>query len=171
VARDTKLDEIVTAARRRLADGGYEALSVADIARELGLAPNAIYWYFPTKDELLVAAVERTLHDVLDRKPKDGTCVEQVLWFADRLAEFQDLRVTIRERARVSETVATFERNVVALLRVMLVGALQHDVPAGRRDDTADAVMALCEGVLLQGVTKRARSRILRFGIERLIAG
>jgi hypothetical protein len=31
--------------------------------------------------------------------------------------------------------------------------------------------MALCEGVLLQGVTKRARSRTLRFGIERLIAG
>jgi hypothetical protein len=59
----------------------------------------------------------------------------------------------------------------MALLRVMLVGALQHEAAANRLEDTADAVMALCEGVLLQRLTKRERSRILRFGIERLLAG
>src|SRR5204863_259943 len=113
IARADKLDEIVDAARERLVLGGYGALSVADIARQLGLAQNAIYWYFPTKDHLLVAAVERILHDVLERKPKRGTAVARVVWFAEQLHEFQALRLTIRERAQQSEAVAAFERDVV----------------------------------------------------------
>ena len=171
VDRDAKVDEIVDAARRRLADGGYAALSVADLARELGLAQNAIYWYFPTKDHLFVAAVERILHDVLARKPRTTDAAGQVLWFAERLSEFQDLRITMRERARTSDVVAAFEADVVALLRTMLVGALSAEVPADRLEDTADAVMALCEGVLLRDVGKARRARVIRFGFERLVGG
>jgi AcrR family transcriptional regulator len=169
MSRDDKVDQIVDAARRRLLDGGFSALSVADVARELGLAQNAIYWYFPTKDHLLVAAVERILHDVLARKPRAGTTVEHVLWFTDRLQELQDLRLTMRERARGSEVVATFERDVVALLRVLLANALTGTVADEELDDTADAVMALCEGVLLRDLPKVDRTRILRFGLARLL--
>jgi len=49
------MDEILALAQARLREGGYEALSVAALARELGLAQNAIYWYFPSKDHLFVA--------------------------------------------------------------------------------------------------------------------
>ena len=168
VERDAKVGEIVEAARDRLVEGGYAGLSVAELARSLGLAQNAIYWYFPTKDHLFVAAVERILHDVLDCKPHQGKTVDRVLWFADRLAAFQELRITMRDRARTSEVVAAFERDVVALFRVLLVGALRDDVPAKRLDDTADAVMALCEGVLLRELGKARRARVLRYGFERL---
>jgi AcrR family transcriptional regulator len=170
VPRADKLDEIVDAARDRLVDGGYSALSVADIARQLGLAQNAIYWYFPTKDHLLVAAVERILHDVLERKPRRGTPVTRVLWFADQLYEFQALRLTIRERAQHSEAVAEFERNVVSLLRVMLVNSLSEAVDRNRLENTADAILALCEGVLLRDFATAHRRRVLRFGVEQLIA-
>ena len=169
VARTDKLDEIVEAARGRLVDGGYGALSVADIARQLGVAQNAIYWYFPTKDHLLVAAVEGILHDILDCKPKRGAAVDRVLWFAERLHEFQDLRLTIRERARSSEAVAAFERNVVGLLRLLLVNSLSEVATPDHIDDAADAVMALCEGVLLRDISAAHRRRLLRFGIERLL--
>ena len=168
IARDAKVEEIVEVARQRLLDGGFAGLSVAEVARSLGLAQNAVYWYFPTKDHLFVAAVERILHDILDRKPRAGATVDRVLWFAERLAEFQDLRITMRDRARTSEVVATFERDVVALLRVLLVGSLHDVVDADRVDDTADAVLALCEGVLLRDLGPRQRSRLLRYGFERL---
>lgn len=168
-ARSDKLDEIIDAARVRLLDGGYGGLSIADIARELGLSQNAIYWYFATKDHVLVAAVERILHDVLDRKPRGGTTVDRVLWFSERLHEFQDLRLTVRQRARESDVVAIFERDVVALFRTMLVNSLRGSVDKARLDDTADALMALCEGVLLRDVSSRDRKRILRFGVERLL--
>ena len=169
VARDAKVDEIVDAARRRLLDGGYQALSVADLARTLGVAQNAVYWYFPTKDHLLVAAVERILHDVLAGKPQRGTVADRVLWFTERLHELQDLRLALRERARASEVVATFDRDVVALLRVMLANALSETIDDAVLDDTADAVMALCEGVLLRDLPRTDRTRIVRFGLARLL--
>jgi AcrR family transcriptional regulator len=169
IARDLKVDEIVEAARTRLVDGGYAALSVAALARDLGLAQAAVYWYFPTKDDLFVAAVERVLHDVLDRKPQRGSTVDGVLWLAERLHEFQELRMTMRDRARVSETVARFEADVSALFRVMLVNSLHDDVGDETADDVADAVMALCDGVLLSDVGRTRRRQLIRFGFERLV--
>ncbi|HEX4904929.1 MAG TPA: helix-turn-helix domain-containing protein, partial [Acidimicrobiales bacterium] len=169
VARDVKVDEIVEAARARLVDGGYGALSVAGLARELGLAQAAVYWYFPTKDDLFVAAVERILHDILERKPRRGTTIDRVLWLADRLHEFHDLRMTMRDRARVAEGVARFEADVNALFRVLLINALRDDVDGAEIDDVADAVMALCDGVLLRDLGQRRRRELIRFGFERLV--
>jgi AcrR family transcriptional regulator len=169
VDRHDKVAAIVEGAQHRLLEGGYESLSVIALARELGVAQNAIYWYFPTKDHLFVAAVDRILHDILERKPRAGSTVDRVLWFAERLHEFQDLRVTMRDRARTSQTVADYERDVTALLRVLLVGAFADDIDAEALDDTVDAVMALCDGVLLQDVTKAHRRHLIRFGFSRLV--
>ena len=170
VARDEKIAELVDAGRRRLLDGGYEALSVAAIARELGLAQAAVYWYFPSKDHLLVAVVERILHDVLERKPRRGTQLDHVLWFTERLGELHDVRTTVRDRARSSEVVAAFARDVDQLLRALLAGALSTEVDAPRLDDTVDAVMALCEGALLRDVGPHRRREIVRFGYQRLLS-
>ena len=167
--RDEKVTEIVDAARTRLLDGGYESLSIVGSARALGLAQNAVYWYFPTKDHLFVAAVDRILHEVLSRKPRHGSSLSRVLWFAERLYEFQDLRVTMRDRARTSEVVARYEDDVVALLRALLAGALTGLVEDARLDDTVDAVLSLCEGVLLHDLGRARRRRVIELGYERLV--
>src|SRR3954464_4957874 len=107
--REAKVAEIVAAAERRLRDGGYDALSVAAIARELGIAQNAIYWYFPSKDHLFVAALERMLRDIVARKPPPRRWLERkVLWFVDQLGEIEPVRAAMYERARTSPVVAEF---------------------------------------------------------------
>src|ERR1041384_1429373 len=84
-SRDDKMNEILTAAEGRLREGGYQALSVAAIARELGLAQNAMYWYFPSKDELFVATMNRMLEQIAARKPaKKVGELERILWFTDQ---------------------------------------------------------------------------------------
>src|SRR3954467_12092852 len=84
--RDEKTREILDAATARLREAGYDGLSVAALARELGIANNAVYWYFPSKDELVVAAVAQMLREILDRKPPTSAGLErQVLWFVDQL--------------------------------------------------------------------------------------
>src|SRR2546426_4956541 len=104
--RDAKVDEIVEAAERRLRKGGYEALSVAGIARELRLAQNAIYWYFPSKDHLFVAALERMLREIAARKPTRSVGeVERILWFTDQFQVLSHLRGAMNERARDSQVV------------------------------------------------------------------
>ncbi|MEV4642429.1 TetR/AcrR family transcriptional regulator [Actinoplanes sp. NPDC049548] len=52
---------IVDAALRLLDDKGPDAMSMRGIATELGVAPNALYTYFPDKAAVLRAVVDRLI--------------------------------------------------------------------------------------------------------------
>jgi AcrR family transcriptional regulator len=169
--RDAKVAEIVDAAERRLRDGGYEALSVAAIARELGLAQNAIYWYFPTKDHLFVGALERMLRQIASRKPRhdEATSIERILWFTDQFAALSHLRGAMRERAADSQVVAEFVQELDALLSHMLSNALRGHVPADQLPLAVEAFRATVEGTFVKGLDKRGRREVLTFALERLM--
>src|SRR3712207_9351388 len=95
------------------------------IARELGIAQNAVYWYFPSKDHLFVAALERMLRDVVARKPPRQRSLERkILWFVEQLEEMAEVRAAMFERARTSEVVARFVAELHAVWRRMLTNVL-----------------------------------------------
>ncbi len=58
--RIARRDEILDAAQRVFAHGGYRGSSMADIVKASGLSAGAIYSYFAGKEELFRAVVERT---------------------------------------------------------------------------------------------------------------
>jgi TetR/AcrR family transcriptional regulator, regulator of autoinduction and epiphytic fitness len=58
IAPEIKRTEICEAALKRFMAHGYEGASVGKIAADLGVAQNTIYWYFKTKDDILVGALE-----------------------------------------------------------------------------------------------------------------
>jgi AcrR family transcriptional regulator len=170
VSRDEKVGEILAAASRRLREGGYDALSVAAIARELGLAQNAIYWYFPSKDHLFVAAMEQMLRDIMARKPShDVGTAERILWFTDQFAELSSLRGAMAERARSSPVVAGFVEELDALLSRMISNALRAHVSEDELAVAVEAFRATAEGTFVKGLDKKERRRVLRFALERLM--
>jgi TetR/AcrR family tetracycline transcriptional repressor len=57
-------DEILDAALELLDQGGPNAASVRGIAARVGVAPNAVYTYFPDKAAVIKALVERLLGEV-----------------------------------------------------------------------------------------------------------
>ena len=57
-------DEILDAALDLLDEGGPTAASVRGIAARVGVAPNAVYTYFPDKAAVVEAIVERLLGEV-----------------------------------------------------------------------------------------------------------
>ena len=57
-------DEILDAALCLLDDGGANAASIRGIAAKVGVAPNAVYTYFPDKAAVVKALVERLLGEV-----------------------------------------------------------------------------------------------------------
>jgi TetR/AcrR family tetracycline transcriptional repressor len=57
-------DEILDAALDLLDEGGPAAASVRGIAARVGVAPNAVYTYFPDKAAVVKAIVERLLGEV-----------------------------------------------------------------------------------------------------------
>jgi AcrR family transcriptional regulator len=170
VSRDEKVGEIVAAAERRVREDGYEALSVAAIARELGLAQNAVYWYFPSKDHLFVAVLERMLREIMARKPSQAVGeVERILWFTDQFAALSDLRGAMNERARSAQVVADFVAELDALLSRMLSNALRDHVPEESLQVAVESFRATVEGTFVKGLSKRERRKVLSFTLERLI--
>jgi AcrR family transcriptional regulator len=169
--RETKTGEILAAAEGRLRDGGYPALSIAAIARELGLAQNAIYWYFPSKDHLFVATLERMLRDIAGRKPpKRGGVERQVTWFVDQLAEIEHVTAAMHEQARSSPVIARFATALDATWRSMLSNVLAERVPEDERPLAVAALLATIQGLLSQQAPRAERSRVLSFTLERLAA-
>jgi AcrR family transcriptional regulator len=170
VSRDEKVDEILELAEQRLREGGYESLSVAGIARELGLAQNAIYWYFPSKDHLFVAALERMLRKIAARKPSRQVGeVERILWFTDQFQALSGLRGAMNERARSSQVVADFVAELDALLSRMLSNALRDHVAADELPVAVEAFRSTVEGTFVKGLDTRTRRKVLAFALERLM--
>ena len=167
--RDAKVAEILEAAERRLREGGYDALSVVGIARELGLAQNALYWYFPSKDHLFVAALERMMRSIAAGKPpRRGGIERQVMWFVDRLAEHDQVRAAMYDRARTSPVVAEFTSELNATWRRMLAHVLADRVPPADLDLAVDTMLATINGALSQHLPATRRRRVIAFALERL---
>ena len=167
--RGEKEAAILAAAERRLERGGYAALSVAAIARELGLAQNAVYWYFPSKDHLFVAAVERMGVRVFQVKHRTtGDWTARLLAVVDALADLYPLLPAIRARATVSPVVRQFERSLLSQFRAMLAAALAADVPAEEVDVAAETLLSAVIGAYATGLSRARRTALLRHLMELL---
>jgi AcrR family transcriptional regulator len=169
-SREAKVREILVIAERRLRHGGYQELSVSAIARELGIAQNAIYWYFPSKDELFVATMRRMLEKIRRRKPgKDVGAVERILWFTDQFRILYGLRGAMTERARSSEAVAEFVEQLDVLLSRLLSGVLRDHLPADELPVAVETFRSTVEGTFVRGLDRPSRRRVLGFALGQLI--
>src|SRR5207253_3024174 len=134
----------------------------AAAAGELGLAQNAIYWYFPSKDHLFVAALDRMLRKIVARKPsRRSREIERILWFTDQFQPLSSLRGAMSERARGSRVVADFVGRLDELLSRMLSNALRGHVAAAELPVAVETFRATVEGTFVKGLDRRARRRVL----------
>ena len=170
IERDAKVAEIVDAAAERLRSGGYEALSVAAIARDLGLAQNALYWYFPSKDHLFVAVLRRMLEQLAARKPRgDVGHRQRILWFTDQLEPLSRLRPALRERAPRTEVASEFLAELEDLLARMLSNALRAEGVAEKELPLAvEAFRAAVEGTYAKGLSRARRREVLGYVLDQL---
>ncbi|MEP9365474.1 TetR/AcrR family transcriptional regulator [Nocardioides sp. CN2-186] len=64
--RAEQTSAILARARAQLADVGPAALSVRQIARDVGMVSSAVYRYFPSRDELLTALIVEAYDELGD---------------------------------------------------------------------------------------------------------
>jgi AcrR family transcriptional regulator len=84
-------DDILVAAMALLDRGGAAALSMRAVAGAVGVAPNALYTYFPTKTALLHALTDELLGQVDERALGDPA-----LGWRERLTRYAlDVRATL----------------------------------------------------------------------------
>ncbi len=165
--REDKVQEILDAAQRRLLAGGYEAMSVAAIARELKIAQNSIYWYFATKDDLFAAAFRAIVLEVGSRKPPRGA-VDRVVWVTNQMAQFAGLRAALRARSAHSAAVARLQSDLNQWIQTMLFG--EAEPARGENAGLAGlAFLAVVEGALSMDLPAAECRAVVTFAYQRLV--
>ena len=169
--RDEKVAQVLDVGQQRLLEGGFEALSMIGIARDLGVAQNAIYWYFPSRAELFVAVLRHMLEGIAARKPRGEVgVVERALWWTDQFAPIYELRPAMQEQARKSQVVAKFVHELDGLLERMLTNAFRGRVPDSQLPAAIESFRATVIGTYAQGLPRRRRREVLAFALDRLLS-
>ena len=170
IEREEKVEEILDAAERRLRHGGYDEMSVAGIARHVGVAPNSVYWYFPSKDDLFIAALRRIIAGLAAKKPPSSRgLVTQVLWATDQMHALTALRADLRERAKHSRIASEFNRELDDLIRRLLIHGIEPYLRGANAELAATTFLATVEGTFTIGLKKTERHMAIRMALERLI--
>jgi AcrR family transcriptional regulator len=58
--RPSRRDDVLAAGAMEFVERGFGPVSVTDIAKRAGMTPAAVYYHFPTKEDVLLALVGRT---------------------------------------------------------------------------------------------------------------
>jgi AcrR family transcriptional regulator len=174
--RAAKAAQILDVAEALLLRDGFEATTMAAIARGAGVSANAVYWYFPGKDEVLAAVLSRRLEGGLARvgAQPDASFREQVEAGLAQLDSQSNLTAAIHERARHSAAVAEVHEAFHAAVTRFLNQAF---AAAGLAEDDArlasTALVAIVEGIHLHDGPRDTapRDELVFWTIQRFVAG
>ena len=90
--RAASRQQILSTARRLFSEQGYDFCQVSDIARQADMSHGNIYWYFPSKEEILKAVLAEsfeTLHVMFaEVAARPGAGVEKLDTLIDRFIVF-----------------------------------------------------------------------------------
>ncbi|MDD3369087.1 MAG: TetR/AcrR family transcriptional regulator [Lachnospiraceae bacterium] len=90
---DERKQEIVDAAIRVFARKGYEKTSISDIAKEIGISQGLCYRYFPSKEAVYDAGIDKyaayIVRQNIQRTKLEGkTLKEQILLMSGKMGEY-----------------------------------------------------------------------------------
>ena len=80
----TSREKILAVCRELVADKGLLAVNMRTVAEHCHVALGSLYYYFPSKDDLLIATIESVWADIL----KLDDLVESQMNFAEFVAQF-----------------------------------------------------------------------------------
>jgi AcrR family transcriptional regulator len=179
-SRDDKTSELVSIAQKLFLEQGYEGTTIAAIAREAGIATNVVHWYFPTKDDLFVAALDSLQsEDLVEAQARlarsapgrEKEVLEALLTeFVWRRLDRYELIATLHERLHLSPVVAEFHELAHRRYADYLGRAIDRcQVPAAERKLVVEALIAAVEGLVMHRASRRDARQMMTFLAKRLI--
>jgi TetR/AcrR family transcriptional repressor of bet genes len=146
---------IIAGAYHTLISQGYEATSVKDIAREAGVPPGLIHYYFTSKEDLLVAAIRYGCSQVIPMQeiPSSLTLAEAFTLVKTHLSTHRGFYRLLFEMIGVSfhhEHIAKEMQNFIGEHRAVLE-QLVRDVRTARgsSDPAASALTSVIWGAVM----------------------
>lgn len=162
-ARRQRRQELVDAAWRCLARGGYRSLSVDAVCAEAGLSKGAFYTYFDQKQDLLLALLDDDaagLSEVVLHAARRPAGTDQIRQFVAAFVDRGSDATVVQLRADLWAEIATDDqlrdRFLVAMQqrRARLAGLIEEAIAAGDlvavpANALAAVFLALGDGLML----------------------
>jgi TetR/AcrR family transcriptional regulator len=176
-AKRSTADRILVAAMAEFGTRGYEATSLDDLARTLGIRKQTILYWFPSKDALLEAVVDRCADEVTRRLERglatagDGfDRVEGIVRVMFRLAARHPAMLGfLREVTRLGPPASTRLLTRLQPLVDRAAGYLEDEMDAGRMRRHDPRLLLLATYSMVAGLATEVE--VLRaFGEERSLA-
>ena len=165
--RESKVDELLDAASALFGRDGFSGATTAQIAKAAQVSEKTIFWYFPSKDDLLLALVERDFGRILDGLRKAGwprgELADDLYRLLRALRPLSHLLPAMHQRAEVSERIAEARRRFRTANRRFVAASLGSAHRAPRDvDDAATLVFSFADGILLRDVRDAQLRRLCR---------
>ena len=187
---DERKNQILNAAEDVFTQKGLDLARMDDIANETGLSKGTLYLYFKSKDDLIIAILDRMFQGVfkqLDARKSDQLgAADAILQFTD--AAVRDYKLMLRVMPVAYEFLALAFRNKIVQKALkqyfryymdVLVPLIERGVKSGEfrpvdAQDVAIAAGAIYEGTVLLWVYDNTLvdiERHIRAGIDILLEG
>jgi AcrR family transcriptional regulator len=180
--RHNKLQSIIEAAQKRFGVYGVEKTSMREIAGDLRLSKASLYYYFPDKESLYVAVLEKEQGEFIERISENIRTIqdpESLLreYALVRLSHFRYLLNLSRLRLEAysemkplfRKTIQVFrEREKEIIMKIFDEGLIKGIFSIKEPDQTASLFLDLLKGIRLSVVTDQKTMIIDQEEYERL---
>ena len=149
-----KRDELLNCVERLMVREGYAAVTYRAVAAEAGVTAGLVQYYFPTLDDLFIAAIRRRsdqnlqrLRAALEAQPDEPL---RVLWEYSQEEAIAALTMEFLALGNHRKSIAAEIAEVSEQVRRLQVEAIQRHVPASGVDLTSltpEALLFLVTGV------------------------
>ncbi len=185
--------QILAAAAQVFAQRGFHGARMDDIVRQSGLSKGAVYWYFRSKEEIILSILERLMRRELEglkaHLEGQGPVRERLLAFTDQsLGEIVAMRellpITLEffasapRDAKVSRALQSYYGDYQDLIaRLIAQGIEGGEFVAVDPTEAAQAGIGLVEGLLLLWILgvislpPASFRALVRRSMERLLDG
>lgn len=163
---NVKRKELEETAARLFMERGYEATSMNRISRALGVAPNTLYWYYPSKDELLVGVLNSLLSDSLKQLPSVACdpLKQQMNWALQQFEQSRALMNTVHSKLDHSPVIRDWHEQFHSFIETLVVRTLKASGISDQRAGVLATVATfLIEGLLAHPQSEKQRSDILEW--------
>lgn len=187
---EERKNQILDAATTVFARSGFSKARMDDIASESNLSKGALYWYFNSKDEIILAMMdrlfERELADLHALQQADRTATERILEFTEFFIEdmtqllqlmpiaYEYLALAFRDEA-VQQALSKYLRSYLELIAPIIQQGIDHgEFRQVDANEVAIAIGAVFEGTVLLWVYDSEIVQVeqhIRGGIDLLLDG
>ncbi|WP_280340385.1 TetR/AcrR family transcriptional regulator [Nocardia neocaledoniensis] len=93
LTEDARRTKILDAAAQLIAERGYHAVRISDIAKVVGTSTGAVHYYFPGKSDVLTAALRHAIDNAFERQSRELKPIDNAHERLLRLIDMQLPRV------------------------------------------------------------------------------